>query len=1153
VQVTTTTATAETEIKQGYCTLCRSRCGTLNEVRGDMLVAVRPDASHPTGQAMCMKGKAAPELVHSPHRLRYPMRRTRPKTDPDPGWVRIGWDEALAETAQRLNAVKAESGAESVVFAVTTPSGTPLTDSIDWIERFVRVFGSPNICYATEVCNWHKDFAHAFTFGCGMPAADYAQADLIVLWGHNPANTWLAQANAIGRGRANGAKMVVVDPRPTALARQADTWLPVRPGTDAALALGLIHLLIADARFDERFVREWTNAPLLVRGDNGLFLRERDLWPEAEGNRFVVWNEARHRAEPHDTEQAADAQGAAHFRLRGAVDVGGLSCAPAFELLARGCAAYAPPEVERITGVPEASLRAVAELFGTCSRVAYHAWTGIGQHTNATQAERAVATLYALCGSFDRVGGNRVRVGPRVNAVNALTLLPDEQRAKALGLQERPIGPPAHGWVTARDTYRAILEGEPYRVRAMVAFGTNLPVSQADTALAHRALSQLEFHVHCDLFETPAAKYADILLPVNTPWEREGLRIGFEIDDRAAGWVQLRQRMVTPRGEARSDNEVLFELATLLGMGDDFFGGSLDAGWNHILEPLGLTVAQLRARPEGIACAIDAGEQKYARATPTGVQGFNTPTRRVELYSETLLRHGQPPVATFIEPADTPRDAQATRQGRFPYVLSSAKNGFYCHSQHRSLPSLRKRAPDPVAELSPALASAKGIADGDWMRIRTRVGQARFVARVTPQMADDVIVAEFGWWQGCTELDRDGMPTEGPLGSNFNALISADSCDPVSGSVPHRSFLCDVERDPATEARQRKWQGYRPFRISALRPEAEGVLGIHFEPVEDGELPDYRPGQHVEIQLRLDDGTQVLRAYSLTGAAVVAGRRGYSIAVRHQRGRSADGTPHEGRVSSHLHRALRVGDTVALRAPSGGFVLPRHSPQPLVFFAGGIGITPFFSLLESLPDGADGPEIWLYYANQNTATHAFRERIAQHRARLPMLRVIDHYNAPLPHDRPGIDYHSSRYIDASVVDDTLIARRARFYMCGPPAMMDAVATGLVARGVPRFDIFSEVFRSPAAPPTDGDQRFTVRFARSGRDPATWTPKQGTLLTFAESLGLQMASGCRVGQCESCAVRLLAGKVRHLHGSEPEDPAVCLTCQAVPLEDVVLEA
>ena len=203
--------------------------------------------------------------------------------------MRISWEEALAETARRLGSIRAESGAESVVFSVTTPSGTPLSDSIDWIERFVRLFGSPNICYATEVCNWHKDYAHAFTFGCGMPPADYAEADLIVLWGHNPANTWLAQASAIGKGRMRGAKMVVVDPRPTALARQADVWLPVRPGTDAAVALGLIHLLIAQGRCDEAFVRDWTNGPLLVRSDNGQFLREQDVWPDAVRNRFLVW------------------------------------------------------------------------------------------------------------------------------------------------------------------------------------------------------------------------------------------------------------------------------------------------------------------------------------------------------------------------------------------------------------------------------------------------------------------------------------------------------------------------------------------------------------------------------------------------------------------------------------------------------------------------------------------------------------------------------------------------------------------------------------------------------------------------------------------------------------------------------------------------
>jgi anaerobic selenocysteine-containing dehydrogenase len=203
--------------------------------------------------------------------------------------------------------------------------------------------------------------------------------------------------------------------------------------------------------------------------------------------------------------------------------------------------------------------------------------------------------LYALTGCFDQPGGNRLYPTHAVNPVSELSQLAPAQRAKALGLAERPLGPPARGWVTARDTYRAILDGEPYKVRALFGFGSNPLSSQADIALARRAFEALEFHVHCDLFETPTARYADILLPVGTPWEREGLRVGFELNAASQGLVQLRRKMLEPQGEARSDNDIIFDLACRLGMRDAFFGGSLEAGWNHMLAPLDLSVKQLRA------------------------------------------------------------------------------------------------------------------------------------------------------------------------------------------------------------------------------------------------------------------------------------------------------------------------------------------------------------------------------------------------------------------------------------------------------------------------------------------------------------------------------------------------------------------------------
>jgi anaerobic selenocysteine-containing dehydrogenase/ferredoxin-NADP reductase len=1144
----------------GYCTLCRSRCGTLNTVRDGQFVSVRPDVSHPTGKAMCMKGRAAPELVYSPHRQVYPMLRTAPKSARDPGWVRITWEEALAETARKLRQIKAESGAEAVAFSVTTPSGTPLSDSIDWIERFIRYFGSPNTCYGTEICNWHKDNAHSFTFGHGIPPADYANADTILLWGHNPANTWLAQANAISQGRAAGAKLIVVDPRPTALAKKADVWLPVRPGTDGALALGMIRIMLEENLQDEKFVADWTNAPLLVRQDNGLFLREKMLWSDAEQNRYVVWEDVQQCPSPFDPDCPPQADFGAKLRLSGEVLIElsaengkSVNCRPAFDLLKQAVEPFDPRTIEHITGVMPDALVAATRLLAGGRRIAYHSWTGIGQHSNATQTERAVATLYALTGSYDRIGGNRVRRGPFYRPVNALGRLSKEQLSKALGIAERPIGPPSMGWITARDMYCAIIDAKPYKIRGLMAFGTNLPVSQADTGLAEDALAKLEFHVHCDLFVTPAARYADIFLPVNTPWEHEGIRFGFEISDEAASHVQFRPRMAAPQGESRSDNDILFDLACRLGMGEEFFGGSLQAGWDHMLEPLGLSVDKLRANPRGVKCAIDAREHKYRMPHHDNsgrIRGFDTETRRIELYSEFLHRHGQPAIPTFVPPAEDEITRRKGLSQNFPLVLSSAKNGYYCHSQHRGLASLRKRAMEPIAEIGRGLARDRGIQESDWIRISTRNGEARFVARIVPNLADDVVVAEFGWWQACPELDCDAFAVQGPESSNANSLISADAVDPISGSIPHRSFRCNVEVDPLTERRQRAWAGFRPFRVASITEEADDVRGVTFEALDGRMLPDFRPGQHVQV--RIGDKTGTSRAYSLTGPARVKGRSIYSIAVRHQKGIGKDGVSFEGLMSSHINRTLKQGDIVELQAPSGNFILPRNSPQPLILLAGGIGITPFVSLLESLPDG-DETEIWMFYGNLSSRTHAFRHRLAEHRQRLPNLNIVDHYDSPLPEDVEGRDFTSCARISADVVSDSLIERRPRVYMCGPPGMIKAFAEGLVARGVPRFDIFSEVFRSPPGPLVQDGRTYSVRFSRSSETAETWSAQSGPLLDFADKLGLNLQSGCRVGQCESCVVQIVSGTVRHLHGVEPDDPETCLTCQAVPTSDLVIDA
>ncbi|MEU0715721.1 molybdopterin-dependent oxidoreductase [Streptomyces lavendulocolor] len=1133
---------AVVEEKRGFCTLCKSRCATVYTIEDGRLTGVRPDSEHPNGAAMCPKGRAAPEIAHSTRRLTTPLRRTNPKSDPDPGWEPISWDEAMREIAEKVGRIAAESGPEAVAFGVATPSGTMLSDAMEWVERFVRHFGSPNMIYSAEICNWHKDFAHAFTFGSPIPPPDYAHADLALLWGFNPAKTWLSQSAALAAAQSRGMKLAVVDPRRSTSALSADHWLRVRPGTDAALALGLAHLLIERGAYDDTFVRTWTNAPLLVRTDSGRFLRADELVDGAEG--YVVWAEGS-GPETYDTRQVA--RRPERFSLRGVRQVrtrtGHVECVPAFQKYADACAHWPADRVARTTWIPEREIYALADEIAQAGSVTYYGWTGVGQSANASQTERALATLYALTGSYDAKGGNHVVPPPPYNPASNFGQYAPEQLAKALGIDKYPLGPPAFGYTNADDLCRAIEDHQPYPVRALIGFGSNLVVAQPGSDRTARALRALEFQVHLDLFHNPTSATADIVLPVNSSWEHEALRFGFEINHRAQEQVQLRPRMVEPQGQSRSDTEFVFDLACRLGMGHLFFDGDIEAAWNWQLEPLGLTTDELRARPGGVRVPRPLAYQKYAAASSgdrAEVTGFNTPTRRVELYSERLLDHGYPPVPEHREPAALERE--------YPLVLTSAKHGSFVHSQHRAITSLRRRATDPSVDIHPDTAAARGISEGQWVDLSTRLGSVRMRARFDDLLHPAVVVGEYGWWQEAPDLALPGTdPTSGG-GSNLNRLVGHEVTDPLSGSAPLRSSVCEVR--PAPE--DGTWTGTRPFTVTAVTDEGSGIRTLRLEPADGGPLPDYRPGQHVVLRAGDERPSETnsapadFRSYSLTGSAVEADRSAYHLAVRHIAG---------GVFSPYIHERLRVGDRMLLTSPGGVFCLPTHTDAPVVLLAGGIGITPFLSYLETLAaTGGTVPEVVLHYGNRNSAGHPFRDRIRELRDHIPQLRVVDHYSAPGETDVRGRDYDREGRITIDDIAPDLIARRARFYLCGPEPMIESLSAGMRSRGVPRFEIFSEKFRVTQREITvPDDAAFTVRFARSGQE-VTWRKGDPSLLELGEAAGVKMASGCRVGQCESCACTVLKGDVTHLVTPSDELPETeVLTCQSIPASDVVLDA
>jgi len=645
------------------------------------LHAPRADPGHPTGQAHCAKGRAAPELVYHPERLTRPLRRTRPKGDPNPGWEPIGWDAALDQTAAAMRRVAERHGPQAVTFTLSSPSTTAIGDSSGFIQRLANAFGTPNRAITLDVCGWGRAFATRYTYGVGsvglggggaggaMP--DIANSGVLLLWGYNPSYSRLTHATATVEALKRGMRLIVVDPRHVGLASKADLWLRVRPGTDGALALGLANLMIERGWYDRDFIRDWSNAPLLVRADNGRLLTECDLSADGDARRLFAWNSAAGRLVPYDPASGRYDGNITSVALAGEYRVataqGEVVCHPVFELYARLCRRYPPEAVEKICWIPRGQVEEAADLIWHARPASYYAWSGHEQHATVTQTARAMSLLYALT-------------------------------------------------------------------------------------------------------------------------------IGFDISTEAQSLIQLRAAVAQPPGEARPDTDIIFDLATRLGLGEVFWNGDIDAAYRQQLAPTGVTLEELRATPAGMRVPLQTRHSKYAEPDTRGApRGFATPSRKVELYSQTFLDHGYAPLPEFTEPPVGPV-ARPDLATRLPLVLTSAKPTLFCQTQHRALPSLRKRALDPEVELHPQAAQARGIAAGDWVSIETPEGSVRARARLNENLDPRVVVGEHGWWQPCSELHAPGYDPFGPLGANFNLLIGSKAVDPVSGTASHRSYLCEIRR-----------------------------------------------------------------------------------------------------------------------------------------------------------------------------------------------------------------------------------------------------------------------------------------------------------------------------------------------------------------------
>jgi anaerobic selenocysteine-containing dehydrogenase len=697
-------------IVKTYCArMDHGGCGILAHIENGKITKIEGDPDSPINRGtICAKGVAQIERLNHPDRLVYPLKRIGEKGEGK--WKRTSWDEALDTIAGKMRETIAKQGEKAISFAQGTPKGLELFLML----RLANILNVPNIATPGNICHMPRETASNLT--CGFfPIPDYSGLPAcVIVWGSN-----LFQTNEEGiigsqlRGALDhGAKLIVIDPRKTGVASKADLWVQPRPGSDLALALGMLKVIVDEGLYEKTFVENWTKG-------------------------------------------FAELVGHLHQ--------------------------YPLDRVSEITWVPKKQIVKASHLFSQAKPACIQWGNALEHNLNSVQCARALLILMALTGNLEVPGGNVNRPGPAIMRTGELV-----QSKKFPDRKENILSPEFRlatlmGFVPSQMIVKAILTGKPYPIQMMYLQGGNPLLSYANSKETFEAMKNLKFLAVSEIFLTPTAQLADILLPAAS---------NFEFDDIGHfglphGFILARPKIVEPRGECWPDSKILNELGKRLG-GAQYFWKDMGECLDEILKPAGITYEDFKSM------GILKGKWKYKSYEE---KGFNTPSGKVEIFSQRLKEWGYDPLPLYRELPESPYSTPRLFK-EYPLIFTSAKDPFYFHSSNRNIPSLRKFSSDPVALIHPETASRLGIDEEDWISIETKRGTIRQKAKLTPEVDPRVVILSFGWWFP----ERKDLELFGWKESNLNILTdNGPPYDPAIGSVPLRAVLCRVYKAQGSE------------------------------------------------------------------------------------------------------------------------------------------------------------------------------------------------------------------------------------------------------------------------------------------------------------------------------------------------------------------
>lgn len=673
-------------------------CSLLVGVEGSQIVKVKGDKDGFLNKGyICPKGLASPERLTHPDRLRHPLKRAGKRGEGK--WKRISWEEALGEIAENLNTIRERHGARAVAFGLGMPKGL---DHFVMI-RLANLFGSPNVVTSQDVCHAPREITGMHT--CGFyPVADFHhQSNLVVLWGSNITSTnEEGEINSLLLQQLKeGTELMVVDPRKIDLVERSREWLQLRPGTDLALALGLLNVIIEEKLYDRDFVRKWAHG---------------------------------------------------------------------FDELKEHVSQYSPELVSEITWVPPDRIRESARLYAR-TKPAVIQWGNPIEHTvHAFDTARALICLMAVCGNLDVPGGNIHALDPEIMSLRDFVRadLYPEKKKEMISAHYGVI--PRFMTVPPAFFRKAVLEEDPYPVKGFYAMGANPLLSYADSLQTYEALKSLEFLALAEIFMTPTAAMADIVLPAATHFEFNDIGhygIGH-------GFILARPKVVDPPEECWPDMKILNELGKLISP-QEYWHENYEDFLQDVLRPSGVSFEEF------VEKGYLKGPDKFRSYEE---KGFRTPTGKVELRLSRAEKFDLPPLPGF-------QDLPEPDEPGYPLVLTSSKSKYYLHSSYRWIRRLREKRPQPKLEIHQKTAFDHGINEGDQVAVETRYGKAYFVAHLTDTLDTRVLNASHGWWF------PEGKPEEqyGWKASNFNMLTSTQRLGKQFGTPNLKAIPCRISRE----------------------------------------------------------------------------------------------------------------------------------------------------------------------------------------------------------------------------------------------------------------------------------------------------------------------------------------------------------------------